>query len=64
MAKISIEPYGNGSKIRIENPSGEIGAVIYINANGKVDCDSWIKEEKVISTTRKQKIPFNPSARE
>ena len=53
MAKLLVEPYSKGQKITLENPNEELGAVLYVDKNGFVSEDSWLKrlnrEEKIKS---------------
>lgn len=74
MTRISKVKYGKkGERITVFNKDGTVGAIIYVDRNGKVHCDSWIntrqtskiKFSKAMGIGKeKPKISFNPSRRE
>lgn len=78
MATVSRNRYGKkGERITVLNKDGTVGAIIYVDKNGKVHCDSWINVRQTsktkfskamdLGTQRKvaqRKIKFNPSRRE
>lgn len=75
MTKVSKCKYGKkGERITIFNKNGTVGAIIYVDRNGKVHCDSWINTKQTskikfskamgIKEEGRIKIPFNPSRRE
>lgn len=71
MGRVHRYKHGKGERITVLNNNGTVGAVIYIDKNGNVHCDSWINYNQ----TNKKKFDkamyddpkprkFDPSYRE
>lgn len=63
-AKVEIDHYGkSGGIVKISDPNGNLEGVIYIDKNGHIHCDSWLRPY-ILSISRKNKSKtFNPSLR-